>query len=126
MSAAPLDVRIRDSVHEPGTTATPILVDESLENHPRYKVWLYLDGPDLPYVKRVTYMLHPTFPDPERVVHRTAANPRCALPIWTWGLFTVTARVEDKQGRTVELLHDLTYGDQLTDESTYSRVEGVS
>lgn len=126
MSEAPLNVTVRDSVFEPGGAATPILVDESLKDHPRYKVWLYLEGPDLPYVKRVTYILHPTFPDPERVVNRTAANPNCALPIWTWGIFRILAQVEDKRGRTVHVQHDLTYADQLTHDSEYSRVQGVS
>ena len=85
------------------------------QDQPLYKVWIYLDGPSLPFVKQVRYILHPTFADPERVVARTVANPNCELIIWTWGIFTVTARVEDKEGNSISLEHYLTYGQQLED-----------
>ena len=52
-----------------------------------YKVWIYLEGNDLPYVDYVTYFLHPTFPDPERRIDRTSANQNCTLITWTWGTF---------------------------------------
>ncbi len=108
-----LDLTIRDTVYEPGVAQQKILLDESLPDHPRYKVWVFLDGPDLPYVKGVTYHLHPTFPEPVRAVRRTASNPSCALPIWTWGLFQVAAEVEDKSGHRHTYRHHLRYNREI-------------
>ena len=80
---------------------------------PLYRVFLYLDGPGLPYVNAVTYVLHPTFKEPTRQVFRTPANPRCKLEMWTWGLFRVQAIVTDRQGNMFTLSHDLQYNSQF-------------
>ena len=82
---------------------------------PLYKVFIYLDGLALPFVNKVTYILHPTFPDPERTVSRTINNPKCQLVIWAWGVFTVRALVEDKQGQTIHLEHYLTFDKQISE-----------
>jgi hypothetical protein len=117
-----LNVEIRDTVFDPN-------VSESLErkvhvqtkdNLHLYKVWIYLYGPDLPFVKAVTYHLHHTFPDALRRVERTVSNPSCQLVIWTWGLFTVRAILEDKHGGSYDVAYDLTYDKQLPpEESNY-------
>ncbi len=78
-----------------------------------YKVWIYLDGPSLPFVDRVTYVLHPTFPNPERTLARSLSNPNCEMVIWAWGVFTLKAVVEDKQGKLLKINHYLTFGRQL-------------
>ena len=85
------------------------------QSAPLYKVWLSLEGPSMPFVNQVTYTLHPTFPDPERRVARTVSNPNCQMVIWAWGVFTVQAVVEDKQGRLIRLEHYLTFNQQITD-----------
>lgn len=118
-----LDVSLRDSVYEPGSSDGTIHFDASLEDRPRYRVWLSVEGPDLPYVRKVTYHLHPTFPDPVRAVRRTPSNPNCALPIWTWGLFEVRAEVEDKSGGVHTLRHQLGYDREITEDARYERVE---
>jgi transcription initiation factor IIF auxiliary subunit len=78
-----------------------------------YKVWIYLEGASLPFIEKVTYRLHPTFPDPERTVARSVSNPNCQIVIWAWGAFTLQAIVEDKQGSSMRLEHYLTFGDQI-------------
>ncbi len=78
-----------------------------------YKVWIYLEGASLPFVNQVTYILHPTFPDPKRTVARSISNPNCEIVIWAWGVFNLQAIVEDKQGKLLSLEHYLTFGQQL-------------
>lgn len=136
MKQSSLRLELRDSVFEPGTatllesrassrSALPtILYDESVPDRPRYKVWLYVDGPDLPYVQNVIYTLHHTFPDPVRSVPRSASNPYCALAIWTWGLFDVVAQVEDKSGGLHMLEHTMRYDQDLKRSGVhYKRTE---
>lgn len=126
MSARGLEVSVRDSVYEPGTTARTILYDESRKGRTRYKVWLYLEGPHLPYVKSVTYTLHRTFPNPVRTIARTPSNPTCALETWTWGLFDVPVEIEDKSGNRYQLVHSMSYSRDITGEAKYevARVGG--
>ncbi len=76
---------------------------------PAYRVFLYVEGSDLPYVKSVTYHLHETFRNNVRKVQRTPSNPNCQLVIWTWGLFEMRVVVEDKFGQTKSYNHLLTY-----------------
>ena len=116
-----IDVDVRDSVYEPGATDGTILYDRPAQNA-RYKVWLYLDGPDLSYVRSVTFTLHPTFPDPVRTVVRTPSNPTCALEIWTWGLFTVRVDIEDKSGEHHIVQHKLTYARDIKPNAQYRQV----
>lgn len=78
-----------------------------------YKVWVYLKGSDLPFVKRVIYKLHPTFKKPLRVIEKTYENPSCALVLWTWGLFNIEAKVEFKDGRVVSVDHYLAYNNDF-------------
>jgi transcription initiation factor IIF auxiliary subunit len=116
-----LQVNVRDSVYPPGTDAGTILYDQ-LQSSPRYKVWIYLEGPDLPYVRSATYRLHPTFPDPIRTVTRTVSNPTCALEIWTWGLFEIHVEIEDKSGARQALEYRLNYDRQLKKDARYEQV----
>lgn len=109
------NLRIVDSVFEPGAPGKKVYV-KSEGNAQLYKVWIFLEGADLPYVESVMYKLHPTFPNPEQTVRRTVANPSCQLVIWTWGLFKIKARVMGKNGRIYELEYQLQYDQQLREE----------
>ncbi|MDC8002932.1 hypothetical protein POV27_02655 [Aureisphaera galaxeae] len=81
-----------------------------------YKVRIYLEGRDLPYVKQVKYTLHSTFgKNRVKIVRRRPSNLDCGLLIWTWGIFTVQVEIEDVKGRVTELDHYLTFGNQLQD-----------
>lgn len=120
--APELNVTLHDTLFDPDRSPQPHA--EVRYRHDRsgttlYKVWLYLDGRDLPYVQRVTYKLHPTFPNPERTVERSVRNPNCELILWTWGLFEVTAVIEDKKGQLYELRHQLGYDRELTPNVRY-------
>jgi transcription initiation factor IIF auxiliary subunit len=104
-----LTVDVKDSPFDPDLSELVIRVRQTPSDQPLYQVFLYLDGPDLPFVRSVTYRLHPTFASPVRTVARTARNPRCKLAIWTWGLFEVTATIVDKEGQEYLRSHQLDY-----------------
>ena len=83
-----------------------------------YRIRIYLEGRDLPYVKSAVYILHPTFNPQRRKIVRSASNPKCQLWIYTWGIFEVMAKVEMKDGRIVNLSHELNYGAEVNDETS--------
>jgi transcription initiation factor IIF auxiliary subunit len=118
-----LDIEVRDSVFDPSVSRTAeskVHVRKSSEGHLKYKIWVYLDGNDLPYIESVTYTLHETFRNPNRTVNRTLANPNCQLTIWTWGLFTIKATILDKKGFSYEVTYKLSYDKELpADGSKY-------
>ena len=75
-----------------------------------YKVKIFLEGNDLPYVSAVTYRLPPTFGNPRaRTVRRLPSNPNCSLTIWTWGVFGVHVRIEMKSGQIITVNYELAY-----------------
>src|ERR1044072_2549501 len=105
-----MNIKVVDTVIPPYSTQKMGYIDNSPSHqNPYYRVWMYLEGPDLPYVDQVTYVLHSTFSNPVRVVSRTPANPNCCLDIWTWGIFTVKVIIEDSQGGTSVIHHRLMY-----------------
>jgi transcription initiation factor IIF auxiliary subunit len=71
----------------------------------RWAVWL--DGPDeeLDSVDHVTYILDSTFHNPVRSVSDRATNFR--LETYSWGNFTMHARIDYRDGRENILDHDL-------------------
>lgn len=111
MKAGALRLEVHDSLFEPGRRTRTIESEKGAKT--LYRVWLYLDGADLPYVEAVTYRLHSTFPERNKRVARTPANPHCVMPIWTWGLFVVVATIEDKSGATHVLRHPLRWDRDL-------------
>lgn len=109
----PLQIAVRDSVYDPDSSEQRIQVREASSDYPLYRVFLYLEGPDLPFVTQAIYRLHPTFDPPERPVLRSLGNPSCKLEIWTWGLFDVAVEIEDRRGFRFQLQHPLAYGGDL-------------
>lgn len=73
-----------------------------------WAVWLAGDPEELDRVEKVTYYLHPTFPDP--VQTRTSRQDAFRLAISGWGEFTVRARVDLKDGRNELLVLPLRFG----------------
>ena len=113
----PLHIEVKDSVFDPNQPpGTKQVYVRTEQNQYFYKVWLFLDGRDLPYVQSVTYTLHPTFSQPVRTVRRTPENPNCQLVLWTWSVFAVNTTIEDKQGGLYEVVHALSYDKQLAQE----------
>jgi len=114
--AANLNVEVKDSAIDPDGPPRVIRVRNQDTDRPLYQVFLYLDGPDLPFVDSVTYHLHPTFPTPERRVTRSVTNPTCKLVFWAWGVFEVKAIVRDKAGREEMRFHNLEYDRRFADK----------
>jgi hypothetical protein len=123
-----MNVFVRDSVFNPNLSPSAprkVHVREGKDGRPLYKVWLYLEGNDLPFVRGVVYRLHESFSDPVRLVPRSPSNPNCQLVIWTWGVFVVGAEIQDKKGYVYEVSHTLSYAEQLPDDSSlYVRDKG--
>lgn len=128
-----LEIEVKDTVFDPNLSQS----DPARKVHVRrtegdtyyYKVWLYLEGNDLPYLDRVTYVLDATFTDRNRTVTRSPSNPNCQLVIWTWGLFTVEAIITDKKDYSYEVEHLLSYDKELPKESdkyVYEKEEVVA
>jgi transcription initiation factor IIF auxiliary subunit len=107
------DIRVADTVLIDARNKNGAMYRLSDAGVHRYKVRIFLEGQDLPFVRQVTYGLHKTFRNPHRVVERTISNPDCRLEIWTWGIFEVTADVQDNTGQVYRLTHQLTYGKEL-------------
>jgi len=113
-----LQIEMKSSLFDPHSSDRRVLVrraSEGREGRPLYRVFLYLEGRDLPFVENVTYFLHPTFPDHVRIVPRTPGNPVCKLEIWTWGFFDIKATVVDKTGARQLLSHYLEYKEEISE-----------
>ena len=116
-----LNIEVRDSVFDPNvprTSESKVHVRKSNDGVLKYKIWVYLDGNDLPYIESVTYTLHKTFRNPNRTVNRTLVNPNCQLVFWTWGLFTIKATILDKKGFSYEVTYKLSYDKELPADSS--------
>jgi transcription initiation factor IIF auxiliary subunit len=87
-----------------------------------FKLRLFLEG-QLGNVESVEYELHPTFQNPVRkVTQREGGFP---LDLWTWGEFEVPVTVRFKDGSVKELVHDLSYSDDLPrNPSAYTNERG--
>jgi len=130
VNANELKLEVKDTVFNPGLSRedpnNKVNVRQEGDVY-YYKVWLYLDGYDLPYVDSVTYTLDSSFSEPNQTVRRTLTNPNCQLTIWTWGLFTVVATIIDKKGYKYQVSHQLSYKEQLPpEESKYDFVTAES
>jgi len=112
------NIRVKDSVINPNMISLRginegLYKKTSADSKPLYKVWLYLEGDDLIFVKKAKYILHSSFKKPIHVVERSASNQNCSLVIWTWGLFNVKVEIEDINGRKFNLEHYMSYGSEI-------------
>ncbi len=73
----------------------------------RWSLWIEGSPNDLDSIKSVTYTLHPTFPEPIRTVTDRASKfqLRCS----GWGIFRIPVRVRLKDGKAIELSHQLQF-----------------
>lgn len=83
-------------------------------NSPLYRVFLYLKGPDLPFVESVTYTLHPTFKERTLQIRRTFDNQFCKQTIWAWGIFEVPVVILFKGGHQIKIRHPLRYNHEFS------------
>ena len=112
-----IDIKVRDTVFDPAQSGCRDVNVRTGSDKSLYKVWIYLEGPALPYVEKVTYHLHPTFRNSPLTVSRNIANSNCQIIIWTWGLFIVHVVIEDKMGHIYELDYPLSYDKELENTS---------
>lgn len=132
-----LNIEVKDSLFDPDLpkslasvvnvhslrtgTATPA------QGKKYYKVWLYLEGHDLPYLDRVTYTLHRSYTPPTLTLRRTPSNLRCKVAILASGVFKVKATLWDKRGFSRLVTHELSYTQELpTDPDRYINDEDDS
>src|SRR5262245_30856957 len=108
-----LSIELRDSLFDPDSSERTAQYRPGSAGKPEYRVYLYLDGPDLPFVEEVVYQLHETFSPSTRRVTRSVSNQRCKMVIWTWGIFPVRAAITSKVGSQLTLTHRLGYGQQI-------------
>src|SRR5262245_9677986 len=74
-----------------------------------WSVWLEGPDEDLERVKSIKYVLHPTFPDPVRVV--TDRQSKFKLTALGWGEFSIAAEVTTDLGESFSLERWVTFID---------------
>jgi transcription initiation factor IIF auxiliary subunit len=69
--------------------------------------WIWIEGPqeELDQIDHVTYILHPSFPNPVREVNNRSTKFR--LDTAGWGVFLIRATVKHKNGKETPLTHYL-------------------
>jgi transcription initiation factor IIF auxiliary subunit len=88
----------------------------------KWSVWVEGKPETIEQIDRVEYLLHPTFPNPLRVITNPASNFR--LDSKGWGEFMVHAKVITKRGHTIELNHWVRLSDSAsTDEKDTEAVK---
>lgn len=72
-----------------------------------WKWWIWVEGPaeELDQINCVTYILHPTFPNPVREVKDRATKFR--LETSGWGVFLIRAKIKHRNGKETVLTHQL-------------------
>ena len=104
-----LNIRIVDTPFDPNGIERVVHYYWSKNERRYYRIFIYLTGPDVPFVKRVTYILPSSFEVRHKRVERSWSNPNCKLAIRVWGKFEVLARIEDKKGNIYETSHYLDF-----------------
>jgi len=110
---------IQDSLFDPSDPKAALGKTATYKKYPGpdskvlYKVWVFLDGRDMPFVQSVQYHLHPSFRNTQYQIDKSHSNPNFALVIWTWGIFNVKAEVTLISGEILVLNHLLTYANNF-------------
>ena len=78
---------------------------EKYEGQDWWKWSVWLDGQDTADVAKVTWKLHPSFPQPERECTDAASGFR--MDTAGWGTFTIKADIQMKDGTKKVLEHEL-------------------
>jgi transcription initiation factor IIF auxiliary subunit len=105
-----LDIEIADLPYEPGAGENQkVVARRRRADAVLYRVYIFLRGRDLPFVRHVTYHLHPTVTPPVQRVVRSETVPDCRLVLWLWGTFEVQGVIEDTKGRHYRRQHFLQF-----------------
>jgi len=74
---------------------------------------IFITGPDVDKVKKVTYLLHPTFPNPVAVSEDRDSN--FEIWIWCWGGFLIRASITTTTGQSIEKEYQFTFKEKFDD-----------
>lgn len=85
----------------------------------KWSVWVEGKQESLEQIEHVEYILHPTFPEPERLITNRASKFK--LESKGWGEFMIHANIITKTGRTLRLNHWL----KLSDGESGDEGQGV-
>ncbi len=107
-----LDIVVKDTVVEKANGNEHIIAKKSTSST-MFKVTLFLEGNDLPFVNKVTYTLHETFKNRIKKIKRSLSNPNCTLVFYAWGTFTVKVKVESLKGDNLVISHPLQFGSEV-------------
>jgi transcription initiation factor IIF auxiliary subunit len=95
----------------------------------RWNWTVYINAPEeiLRRIERVEYHLHPTFPNPIRIVD-TLGDPRYPWGYSTngWGIFQISVKIIYLNGRITELPHMLKFESLEVEEPLPIRVRNVA
>jgi transcription initiation factor IIF auxiliary subunit len=99
--------RQRTSLHECRLEELHIKQGFEYLGNDRWRWWIWLGGSEgqVGQIESVTYILHPTFPNPVRTITDRATRFRLATA--GWGIFRIRATAHRKDGTKIELHHDL-------------------
>jgi transcription initiation factor IIF auxiliary subunit len=107
-------IEIRDTAVTREANGTEIiLAKKTSTNRTSYKVTIEATGNDTPFVKRITYVLHPTFRNRIKPVTRSLSNPSCSLSFYAWGTFSVEAKIEFASGEISKIRHALRFDEDI-------------
>jgi len=81
----------------------------------KWKIFLKCSKEELDEIDYVTYILHPTFPNPIRKVSDRSSG--FALSATGWGEFEIKAKIEYKTGKIQSISYWLDLSKERTDES---------
>lgn len=83
------------------------------EREGKYLFWnrVYAKGEDMDKVKEITYIVHPSFPNPVRRVRNRESG--FELIIWAWGEFTIKIIITTKDEEEYYRDFFLGFGDKL-------------
>lgn len=84
---------------------------------------IYAKGGDIDKVREITYVVHPSFPDPIRRVRDRGSN--FELIIWAWGEFTIKTIITTTDKKEHYKDFDLKFGDKLREAERRKDVKVV-
>ena len=117
-----LSIAVQDTPFDPSARER-IVLTRVVDGRTLYRVFVYLTGRDLPFVKRATYRLHPSVSESPHTVPRTPSNPDCRLVLWLWGTFPLSVVIEDLKDGVHEVQYTLQF-DRYFAEATFKQ-EGL-
>ncbi|NET37477.1 MAG: hypothetical protein F6K19_36550 [Cyanothece sp. SIO1E1] len=93
--------------HESGSLSSPATTEEGRQLSHQVRVKVDAGSEDLTAIQEVTYYLHESFKNKE--VSRNSARNNFELRLNVWGIFTIRARIQFKDGADIVLERELDF-----------------